>query len=132
MKCVFCDTPIRQEITGEPYLEYKGKPICSNCYVSIIPEIYNMAGYGDGGMIQLIFSELLKSGHNRKKRVQMPNYKRVLKELLHKYKFRCVTCGAKEKLTIDHIRPVSKGGKNEISNLQILCKSCNSSKGNKI
>jgi 5-methylcytosine-specific restriction endonuclease McrA len=53
--------------------------------------------------------------------------------LLFKYKFKCVKCGEKEesKLTIDHIHPYSKGGPDDYSNLQILCKSCNSKKGTK-
>lgn len=45
----------------------------------------------------------------------------------------CVKCGEKEyagnALTIDHKVPVSKGGTNNIDNLQPLCKRCNSSKG---
>lgn len=40
----------------------------------------------------------------------------------------CNYCGATEDLTLDHIRPASKGGKNEPSNYQILCRTCNSSK----
>lgn len=37
----------------------------------------------------------------------------------------------KEFLSIDHIKPVSKGGSNNLENLQILCLSCNSKKSNK-
>lgn len=37
----------------------------------------------------------------------------------------CVRCGAAENLELDHIVPTSRGGKNERSNAQTLCKSCN-------
>jgi len=40
-------------------------------------------------------------------------------------------CGSVESLNIDHIKPLSLGGKSEIENLQILCRFCNSSKGNR-
>lgn len=40
----------------------------------------------------------------------------------------CARCGATEKLTIDHIIPMIRGGSDDLSNLQILCKRCNSSK----
>jgi hypothetical protein len=43
--------------------------------------------------------------------------------------FRCVLCGATAedgvKLHVDHIKPVSKGGKTEHSNLRTLCERCN-------
>lgn len=41
----------------------------------------------------------------------------------------CRHCSAKSPLTIDHIIPQSKGGSDEICNLQTLCRSCNSKKG---
>lgn len=41
----------------------------------------------------------------------------------------CIICGSSDDLTIDHITPVVKGGGNEIENLQVLCRTCNSSKG---
>lgn len=34
-------------------------------------------------------------------------------------------------LTVDHIRPRSRGGTNDLTNLQILCRNCNSSKKNR-
>ena len=34
-------------------------------------------------------------------------------------------------LQIDHIKPVSKGGTDDMSNLQALCEKCNKEKGNK-
>lgn len=41
---------------------------------------------------------------------------------------RCVVCAATEKLEIDHIIPVSRGGTSQIGNLQVLCRSCNRKK----
>lgn len=46
----------------------------------------------------------------------------------------CVICNTSvaEKYHVDHIFPLSKGGKHEPSNIQILCPSCNVRKSNKI
>lgn len=42
----------------------------------------------------------------------------------------CLKCGSTDNLSIDHIVPISRGGSNYFSNLQVLCRSCNSGKGN--
>lgn len=57
------------------------------------------------------------------------------RDMKREYNFRCRICFLKEpkiKLTIDHIVPISKGGLNTIDNIQPLCVSCNSKKGNTI
>lgn len=41
----------------------------------------------------------------------------------------CLICGSDERLTIDHIDPVSAGGSNAIDNLRTLCHSCNARRG---
>lgn len=40
----------------------------------------------------------------------------------------CLCCGSSIRLTVDHIIPVNRGGENKLSNLQTLCRSCNSRK----
>lgn len=56
--------------------------------------------------------------------------------VLKRDNFSCQICGitAKDgaKLQVDHIIPVSKGGKTVMSNLQTLCERCNIGKSNKI
>ena len=47
--------------------------------------------------------------------------------------FTCVLCGRSGigvKLEIDHKTPLSKGGSNDVSNLQTLCFECNRGKRN--
>ncbi|NEO13228.1 MULTISPECIES: RNA-guided endonuclease IscB [unclassified Moorena] len=51
--------------------------------------------------------------------------------LLEKWNRKCAYCGAKgTHLEIEHIKPLSKGGSNRVSNLAIACHSCNQAKSN--
>ena len=55
------------------------------------------------------------------------------KETLFKIqKGKCMYCGKKMEMAyfdVDHKKPVAKGGKNRITNLQLLCRPCNARKG---
>lgn len=44
----------------------------------------------------------------------------------------CLYCGATERIEIDHVVPLSRGGKHEDANLAPACRRCNASKGNKL
>lgn len=55
-------------------------------------------------------------------------FKILDKEYRKLYASPCSFCGATEKITMDHIIPISRSGNHSIGNLQPLCKSCNSSK----
>ncbi|NEQ63032.1 MAG: HNH endonuclease [Moorea sp. SIO4A1] len=49
--------------------------------------------------------------------------------LLEKWNRKCAYCGTTgTQLEIEHIKPLSKGGSNRVSNLAIACHSCNQSK----
>jgi 5-methylcytosine-specific restriction endonuclease McrA len=57
-------------------------------------------------------------------------------QVLARDKSRCRRCGATPEthgvsLHVDHIIPVSKGGKTELGNLQTLCETCNLGKSNR-
>lgn len=77
----------------------------------------------------------------KKKIVPKPKLKKrspitpsVRYDVLLRANFRCQCCGVTAKnarLEIDHIIPVSKGGTNAISNLQVLCLKCNRGKAAK-
>lgn len=56
------------------------------------------------------------------------NWKRLSKHLRSLQPY-CSICKATKDLTVDHIIPLSKGGSTVGSNLQVLCRICNSSKG---
>jgi len=53
-------------------------------------------------------------------------------EVFARDNFACKQCGIRAFLTVDHVIPVILGGLTVISNLQTLCRSCNSRKGAKV
>jgi len=87
-----------------------------------------------------IFNEELKYYENnyeatcntkRRMRMYACLYNRSIKKILIKEESRCNYCLSDKNLTIDHIIPISKGGKNSLDNVQVLCSTCNIKKNNK-
>jgi len=59
-------------------------------------------------------------------------FKILDKEYRKLYNSPCFFCGTKEKITMDHVIPISRSGNHSIGNLQPLCRSCNSSKKSRL
>lgn len=77
----------------------------------------------------------------RRKHLRKSNIRRRVKEQLWTPLYKkylivcCALCGMPltfEEATLDHIVPLSKGGTNDISNLQLAHKKCNWEKGDTI
>lgn len=64
-----------------------------------------------------------KWGGDRKACKMTKNERRNIRSVLKMKK--CRYCFTKENLTIDHVVPISRGGKDDISNMACVCRSCN-------
>ena len=58
--------------------------------------------------------------------------RKIRSQILLRDHGRCKLCSSTERLTIDHVWPVSRGGKTVFDNLQVLCAPCNIRKGNSV
>lgn len=63
----------------------------------------------------------------RKKKAPIPLALRW--EVWERDDFTCRRCGARQRLTVDHVIPESRGGPTVLLNLQTLCGRCNNRKG---
>lgn len=86
-------------------------------------------------LINEISKTVSKKGHSKLQRSIMTNDLR--EAIKRRDNYTCCKCGNSVYdepnllLEVDHIVPISKGGKTEASNLQTLCWRCNRAKGNK-
>lgn len=81
-----------------------------------------------------ILDSVLRTIFDKKdsKRLFSPEQRRLIWNTTEERK--CKECGEPltwTDFTIDHIKPHSKGGKTDIENASIMCRKCNSSKGNR-
>jgi hypothetical protein len=82
---------------------------------------------------RIVYEKLgISYDHCRKLANQVISDDALRNQVFERDQWHCKSCGATERLSVDHIVPVVKGGGNELENLQTLCLSCNSSKGSEI
>jgi len=64
---------------------------------------------------------------------QTQRWRELRYRILRKHGFKCMACGSRERIHVDHIKPRSKYPGLEYceNNLQVLCEDCNLGKSNK-
>jgi hypothetical protein len=126
--CNLCEKTI---FGGDPMVsnEATDTHICTGCLLDGAEFVVKL----NLGGLHLYWLKELEYKYFKCKRKKRNNNipKKIRNDVLKKYKFQCLKCGSKERLEIDHIKPVSKGGNDEFRNLQVLCKTCNLKKGTK-
>lgn len=95
----------------------------------------NSPKYKDGRMKNIEYVSWLKNQwHHRRRSAEGKHSYSEWETLKAQYNWTCPCCKKREpeiKLSVDHIIPLSKGGSNNIENIQPLCRLCNCKKNNK-
>lgn len=133
-KPIFCDYTKKQFYHG--YIISDGKKILGICESKYFIDVlsYKLFSCHDNIYLRGIESNALPTKKTSKKERSKISLK-IRYEVLKRDGFKCKYCGAKAgdiELQIDHIIPVSKGGKSDIDNLQTLCIKCNLGKSNSL
>lgn len=76
----------------------------------------------------------IHSNNRRARKVQAPGNASFedVQRLLNRYQHRCAYCGSNDRIQIDHVVPLNRGGTNYIGNLLPACKRCNCSKNDRL
>lgn len=97
---------------------------------------YNMYEYWNSILIhyfKIVMKRFKPDSKKKYRRKGIPG--KVKLAVMERDNYKCQMCGATVddgiKLHIDHIIPISKGGTNDIDNLQVLCHKCNLAKTNR-
>lgn len=48
----------------------------------------------------------------------------IRRQVLKRDGYQCVECGSRQRLEVDHIKPASESGTDDLANLQTLCRDC--------
>ena len=112
------------------YTSPKGRSVLHSMYCYAFDDVLKMT------VMIKERNEKMNSAEYRKKVERSKMSQSLRYDILKRDGFRCVLCGRSARehgvdLEVDHIIPVSKGGKTEPDNLRTLCKDCNRGKRDK-
>lgn len=111
-----------------PIVELTHAKIPERLYEVLFRTACDWATNGDSEAAQWVIDELIIFDRMDKRREY--NVLRCNGKVDNLYGKPCVECGEPSD-SIDHIIPLSRGGTNDISNLQPMCLKCNIKKGNR-
>ena len=77
-------------------------------------------------------AQMLSRMHARRLKVQEGASAEMVEQMAAMYEMPCTYCGSTEDIEIDHIYPLSRGGKHELRNITPACGFCNRSKKNRL
>ena len=107
--CDECD----RLITGQLYLHWKHKKfnLCSDCLMNLYKDIFTINTQGTSTLYR-----------------KNPISEEIRQLIYERDNFKCQYCGTDRNLSVDHIRPESRGGTQVMKNLVTACRPCNSKK----
>lgn len=103
---------------------------CAGCFHTFPVEEIHKGGGRCSSCARAKWREANRRRGSAYRRGYTKDWKRMV-ELAVRAQPYCSYCGSTEDLTGDHITPVSVGGLNTPSNIRVLCRACNSSRGAK-
>jgi 5-methylcytosine-specific restriction protein A len=120
----------KEQIRENYKAEYGTVKKCSVCEKELPPESFTTSQSMEIGLHNQCYDCASKQSRNGELREYIHLPDKDAKKY-HK-KAMCENCGGTDKLAIDHILPIAKGGNDCLVNKQTLCTSCNSSKSDTI
>ena len=110
-QCDSCETILDE---GQPYIywPHRDLTLCRTCLYQLV--------IGEG---RTRTSHI--AGTSPKRRIPLE----LREDVFVRDDYRCRYCGSRRRLTIDHVFPECRGGRDTLNNLVTACKSCNSAKG---
>lgn len=117
------------------WLQFKDS-ICSECNAFIMSDNYKLSETKEEDIEAVILGIIGNLRVDPKRSFTSKDKAMMLSKITsdEEGKYVCNKCHqhfTAGELTIDHIKPWSKGGRTVLSNAQLLCRACNSRKGNK-